>query len=153
MLVALVGHTVAQQLAGDPVQVGQARHLPAAQDLPDRGGRPAELGGELDRPGVQVQPCLQDLQLDLQRDLARAAMRPARPVRQSGRALHRVAGDPLVDRRAADPELPRDVSDPVTGQVLSDPSYASNAQRVATELEVLPTAAEALAMVRHTRAA
>ena len=41
----------------------------------------------------------------------------------------------------------------MTGQVLSDPSYASNAQRVATELEVLPTAAEALAMVRHTRAA
>jgi hypothetical protein len=66
VLVALVGRAVAQQLPGEPVQVGQARHLPAAQHGPDRRGRQSELGGELHRPDVQVEPGLQDAQLHAQ---------------------------------------------------------------------------------------
>jgi hypothetical protein len=110
----------AQQLAGEPVDVGQPGYAGAGEHRPDRGGGDPQDRGQPHRPGMVSAARGHDRRGRLHRGSARHAMRPGRAIDQPGPALGAPAAHPLVDRLPAHAELLGDLAGPVTGQDTGD---------------------------------
>ena len=89
-----VSFVSADRLLGGAVQVRQAGAVVAAQDLVHGGGVQVQRPGDPGRAQPPGHPQLDDPPLGPQRQLARAAMRPARPVSHPRRAGLAVAAGP-----------------------------------------------------------
>jgi hypothetical protein len=101
----------ADQLPGGAVQPGQPVHAVPTQDGVHGGGRQADQRADPRRSQLPFRAQRQHLRLEPGRSLARQAMGPTGPVKQTGGAFGSPASQPLVAGRARDVELDHDMRD------------------------------------------
>jgi hypothetical protein len=114
----------AQQLAGEPIDVGQPGHSGAGEHCGDGGGGDLQDRGQPHGAGMVFGARGHDLRSRLRQGLPGHVVRAGGAVGQPGLALGASAAHPLVDRLPAEAQLLGHLAWAVTGQDTVDDQLA-----------------------------